>query len=282
MRSSSSGSMQKFRQIALIAVLAVASVVSFQNCGADFAVRSDLSMAGPFHAGSTCESQLQSQFESTYAPFLSKCSGCHVPGGMGKGAFAQSDRAGAFNAFLLATSDRIDTLAVTSSHASGITGAMNQDAVNTASSAWNAAVTNCKAGTGQNTGGGAVTSAKTMDAVATDKDIVWNLDSDMSVGTGNYGGATLTIAVRAVTANGYTTHYFNRPRLKAGTRAVHVESLMLKINGQLQNLGTIWSLLNSDVPAGQTVTLTTVQMFLEHTSSPSDTLAVSFGKLEAP
>ncbi|RYZ72658.1 MAG: hypothetical protein EOP05_10780 [Proteobacteria bacterium] len=277
-----SSSARKFKQLALIAVLAVINVVSFQNCGADFAVRSDLSMGGGFQAGASCESQLQGQFQSTYAPFLSTtCKGCHVPGGAGKGAFAQSDKGGAFSAFLLATSNRIDTLAVSSSHAPGVTGPGNESAISSASQAWNAAVTNCKAGTGEDTGSGAVTSDKAMNATATDKDITWNLDSEMSVGTGNYGGATLTIAVRAVTANNYTTHYFNRPRLKAGTRPLHAESIMLKINGQLQNLGTIWSLTSGDVPAGQTVTLSTVQLFLEHPTLPSDTLAISFGKLEA-
>ena len=270
------------RQLTFLFILAVINIVSFQNCGQDFAVRRDLNLAS-FSAGSSCESQLQPAFEASYGSFLSStCVACHVPGGPGKGAFAQSNSSAAFSAFLLATSDRIDTLAVSSSHASPFTGTQNQTAINTASATWNQAVAACKAGTG---GGGSedsgvVTMPKVMDATATNKDITWNLDTEVASGGGGTGGATFTVAVRKVTAAGYTTYFFNTPRLKAGSKPLHIEDIMIKINGQTQTLGTTWIMANADVAANATVTLATSQLFLEYVDSASDTLAISIGVLE--
>jgi hypothetical protein len=271
-------SARKFKQLAIIFVLACVSVVSFQNCGADFAVREGLSLSS---SGLACEAQLKSQFESTYAPWLqTNCSNCHVTG-PGKGSFASSNTTTSFSAFLLATSDRIDTLAVSSSHAAPFTGTQNQEAINAVSGSWNQAVDACKAGTGQTDTSGAATIAKSMAATATDKDLTWNLDSELQTGAEDLGGATLTIAVRVVTANGYTTYFFNRPRLKAGTRPIHIGKMMLKINNQMQSLGTTWSQLDAVVPAGQTVTLSTSQLFLEYFPTTDDKLSISLGTLEA-
>lgn len=272
----------------VLAALVAIQLVAFQNCGSDFVVKDGLSFA----SGATCADALQSQFESSYYPFLkTNCAACHTGAGPGQGAFAANDPSLAFNAFLLATdggsdtASKLDANATNTAHAgASYTGPQNTSAITLASQAWAAADAMCK------TGGGPVapaiiTARKPMNASTASKDISFNLDTDIASGSpGSVGGATLTIAVTlAVSPNGSSVYYFSNPRLKGGSRAVSLTGLMVRLNGQEQTLGSTWSRVNGIAAAGATTVLSGATMIIQYDNAvpASDTLSLTIDALSA-
>lgn len=263
-----------------LVVLALIQLISYQNCGSDFAVKQGLNLAS---SASVCESSLEADFQASYYAFLkNNCASCHTSKGPGNGAFADGNVDLAFNAFLDAGSDRIDVNATNSAHAGGYTGPQNTSAINLASQQWQAAEAQCKAGASG--ASGPTTLAKAMNATATAKDISWNLDTETDSRPSSTGGATLLISVReAASANGTPVYYFSNPRLKAGSKAVTIAGLMVRINGQEQVLGSTWSRISQTVNPGATVMLSTATMIVEYPSFTSgDMLSIAITSLSAP
>lgn len=266
-------------RLGLFSILALVQLVSYQNCGSDFVVKDGINFVSS--ASSACEASLAADFQSSYYPFLkTNCATCHTSRGPGNGAFADSNADIAFAAFLNTKTEMVDLNATNTAH-SGNSGPQHTSAITLAGQQWAAAEATCKGG-GVSTGSGWMTTEKVMGATATAKDMVWNLDSEVNQAL-NSGGATLTIAVREqASPNGTPVYYFTNPRLKAGTKSVSLEGVMININGQKQILGTTWSRVSVTAAAGATVTLSTAQMFVEYPAySASDTLSVTIDSLSA-
>ncbi len=264
-------------------LLAVSVLLGFQNCGPDFIADSSL---GSFSASSVCASNLEADFASSYHSFLkTNCSSCHTGAGPGNGAFANANLTTAFNAFLLAGNSKIDMYAQNPSHASGKTGPQNSAAIMAASASWTVSVNACKDAGANSTSN--ISSAtyllrnKMMAAGATNKDITWILDADLSPPLSQTSGISLTIAIRkSLNENGSTVYYLSNLRLTAGSRPVHIQSLMAYINGQRQSLASTFSRVDGNVTAGQTSMLSTATMIIQaDNATPTDTLAFSINSL---
>ena len=273
----------RWTSLGAFALLALAQLVIYQNCGADFVVKDGLSLAS---TSSVCEEGLIDNFKSSYQTFLkTNCKDCHTSAGPGNGAFADSNADLAFNAFLNIGYERVDVNALSSSHAGSYTGPQNSSAITLASQQWAAAEATCKAGTA-GSGGTTIdikTTNKIMNAAATAKDITFLLDSELNVAGLNSGGAKLIVAViEAPSANGTPVYYFSNPRLVGGTKSVSLTGLMVRINGQEQVLGSTWSRVSATAVPGATVVLSTAQMIVEYPAyATSDTLALSIDSVSA-
>lgn len=269
--------LKQWRRTAFVATLFVFNIVSFQNCGSDFVIDKKALSGNSF--GYLCGSDLSAPFAGTYHPILTtSCQSCHTPGGPGKGAFASGDLGIAFSAFQLATPEMINVYAINPSHAPGYTGPDMQEKIASASDAWNSAVSACK----DDAGLSAMTTPKLIGATGTYKTLTWDLDTDLTSGAENLGGAKFSIRVRTLTDSGVVMYYLTSPTIATGTRAVHVADIKVRINGIEQSLGTTFTRIDEEVPAGQTgQVLSTATMVIEHTVNDADVLAISFGALEA-
>lgn len=270
-----------FRILGLVALTAM-TLVGYQNCGNDFAATS--ARLSSYGVGSgTCESELIEPFKNSFQPLLTtNCRACHVPGGLGKGAFASPDASIAFQDFLFASADKIAFNATSASHAPGITGPTLQSQVDVAKQTWDTAVADCKSGVDGLDSGSGATVPKPMEATTANKTITWNLDTELASGAGAYGGAKFSIQVRMATnASGVTTYYLTNPTVTTGTSALQIGQLTVSINGQAQPLATTFSRLDAEVPANTSNSrLSASTMIIESPVKPTDTLKISFGILK--
>ena len=266
-----------FRALSLSGIL-FASLVGYQNCGSDFVASDSASFASV--SADQCDSFLQAAFAQSFHPFLSTtCVGCHVPGGIGKGAFASSDPSVSYAAFVLDTPAEVEARAVDPAHASGVTGPANQSAIASAKANWDAAAASCSAAS-QPADSATVTIAKPVSGTAAVKTITWKLDSELANGSGSYGGATFTVGIQEVTnVSGDTLYYFTSPTLKTGTVALTAGNLTVQLNGVDQNLMTTFSQLNFSVPVNSTQNMCTTTGTDPFTFAASDTVSIKFGIL---
>ena len=109
---------------------------------------------------------------------------------------------------------------------------------------------------------------------------IFKLDSEIKGGTAIYGGATFSIGVQEVTnVSGDTLYYFTNPTLKAGTSALKVGKLTMRLNGQDQTLMTTYTQLDFAVPANMSQVMCTTTGTDPYKFAASDTLGVKFGEL---
>jgi hypothetical protein len=274
---------RKAQRVGAAVALVLLQLVSYQNCGSDFVVKDGANFVSS--ASSSCELTLAPDFQASYYPFLkTNCASCHTSRGPGNGAFADSSPDIAFAAFLTTGRSRIDINATNTAH-SGNSGPQHTSAIAVAGQQWQNAEASCNggpAGAGGPTAGTILTKEKVMQANATAKDLVWNLDSELSQPVST-GGASLTVAVReAPSANGTPVYFFSNPRLKAGSKSVSLKGLMIRINGQEQALGSTWSRVDGTAAPGATTPLSTAQVILEDNGySVSDTLSLKIDSVTA-
>jgi len=301
---------------ATLMVAAGVLVIGYQNCGTDFTPRSLTSVSlnssgggGPSNTpndgnnnggggnggggatGSCTEEQLRTAFSTSYHLLLSStstCKACHIAGGAGKGAFASADATEGYNAFKLVDINKLNSYVVLASHATGFSGPQNQAALDTAKTNWNNSVTACAGNAGPtpppSAGLRAVTAAKAIAATTTNKTISWNLDNELAVGSGNYGGATISIRIRTQTdaTTGLKTYYLTSPTLTTVTSPITLTGIMVKINNTTMTLATTFSRVTTQAPAATANSvLSTATMLFEYNVQTTDTLALEFTDLQA-
>ena len=268
--------------------------VAFQNCGSDFVAKdgvltsaSTAASTAPPTEGIACD---KAAFESSYHTFLkTNCSGCHTPGGPGAGAFGSPDNDVAFNAFVLATTAKINDRAVNPAHAPGITGPAKQAAITSAMDSWTKSDGACKNSTLPQTPVGPPTIATTdlqIDKTKTDQTLLWNLNTDAAPTSGGFGTATLSIRVQSTpTTTGTVLYLLSVPQVTTGAVAVHVKSINVRLNGVDQTLFTTFSRLDVTVPANTSKSnLSTATGEFEVTApgATNDKLSLTFGALDHP
>ncbi len=254
-------------------------LLGYQNCGSDFAMQEGLDLGSVTEQGLNCE---LNAFKTTYYGFLGKCKACHVPGGTGSGAFSSSNPQVAYDAFLLATTTKIDERSVNQNHAPGITGPVNQATIDGLRPQFDNALATCSQS--PNPGGTpvpvAVLSAeKAINAAQTTQTLTWNLASEVS-GT-SVTGATFTIIVQSATTPGGTILYtISQPRITTTGRGVRIGQMMFKFNGNDLPLVTTYSRLDQTIAVNQTnISLSNAAAAFEAPATPSR-IAISFGLLE--
>lgn len=267
------------------ALLAIV-MMTFQNCGSDFVMKDSLDLAsGVTESKIACELQA---FQSSYMPFLAKCKNCHIPGGSGAGAFSSTNVEVAHNAFLLATTAKIDERAVNVNHAPGTTGPANQAAIDTARPQYENALAACNGGGGDDEPVGtgldtnpAVTIAKNLPATGT-QTLTFNLASEVTSGQ-SVPGATFSITITAsATAGGGVLYQFSQPRVTTTTSGLRVANVMFDFNGNDLPLVTTYSRVDRTLGTNQTnVSLSGASTAYE-APAPGGTphrLGISFGIL---
>lgn len=257
------------------------SMLLLLGCGSDFALREDLDMGSVSGLGLACE---LNAFATTYKPFLTKCAGCHVPGGTGAGAFSSSNIGVAYDAFLLASTTKIDERSTNQNHAPGITGPQNQAAIDGLRPQFDNAIASCSQGpTPGDPSTPAITSAaKDIVTAQATQTLTWNLASDLNGRA--ITGATFSITVRSTTqASGAILYTVSQPRITTTSQGVHVVGLMFSINGNDLPLVTTFSRVDQTVNANQTNAAISNASAAFETPAPGATpnrLSLSFKTIE--
>lgn len=265
----------------VLGALSFTLVFAYQNCGSDFVVKDSLDLGSITASGLSCELDA---FNRTYKPFLTKCQGCHVPGGVGSGAFSSSNLQVAYDAFLLATTTKIDERSVNQNHAPGITGPVNQTQIDAIRPQFDNAIAACNQGPSnpQPPTPSVISSPKDIVANQATQTLTWNLATD--VPGVSIPGASLSFTVASATqASGAVLYTISNPRLTTTTAGVNLDSIMFRINGTELPLVTTYSRVSRTVPANQAnVQLSTAAAAFE-TAAPGampNRLSISFGSLE--
>lgn len=229
-----------------LAAGALALSILFQNCSGGFETYKEAGQASATaNEVFTCGATLQETFAKTYYPTLkSACVACHVPNGFAPSAFSASDLAAAFAGFQTATQAKIMANGINPAHGGGAGGDKNKAALTDAQNKYDV----CKAAQAPApTGLAARTAPVTLAATATAKIITINLDSQLELGSANFGGAQLLISVRTSTVGALPVYVFSNPSLKTGTSAVQIKGIKFKINGVTDPAWTAFSQIDKTI-----------------------------------
>lgn len=281
---------------AIFLVGAFFTVLSFQNCSAVHDENAELS------SFEVCNLILKDEFTKDYHHWLvENCASCHVTGGTGNGAFADSDLDSAFDAFLVRGNELVGQRAINPSHQPPYTGSHNTEAINEMDEAWETAKVQadlCVASSGGNpnsdiedgvvpedetpTAGTILTYVKLLEADKDSKTLTWNLENEIRSPQGrSYAGATLSINVQAMTTvNGEKSYIFSNPKLKAGSQALHIQFIEFSVNNTIVEEATSFHSLNRRVPAGQERDLASSSTIFTYNVRSTDTIALSIGRLD--
>jgi hypothetical protein len=266
-------------------------IVLFQNCAPGFFVDNEaLSTNSTASAASVvCGSTLEETFSKTYWPIVtSNCAACHVTGGLAPSAFAASQLSAAFSGFQTATPSKILANGTNPLHGGGAGGEKNRTALTRAQSDFDS----CK--TTPNVVAGAITArttAVTLAATATSKIITINLDSQLDLGSANFGGAQLQFVIRTSTVGSTPAYLISNPSLRTVSSTVQVKGMKIKINGATDSTWTSFTQIDRTINAGaQPMTGQTlngnlaigVGTFVVPVIQATDTLQFEFETLKVP
>ncbi|NQZ02131.1 MAG: hypothetical protein HRT45_15840 [Bdellovibrionales bacterium] len=252
-----------------------------------------------------CGLSLEQTFASSYHGLLkNQCAGCHVQGGVGKGAFADSNVATAFSQFMLTGSDFVRTRALDPVHQPPFTGPVNQPAIDSIDPAWNDAVAtfdSCQADLerdNRNPGPSPTipeddpivekidvdleTTAKTIAANGSPKTLSWNLGNESAVNSTGLNLSNVRLEVDVVVFTSPTnerSYQLSNPRLRAAGQALRLRYLEILLNGQYYQLGSAFKTSDRRVPANQTRQLSTGTLIVNETPNSNDTLALGVGEI---
>lgn len=267
------------KKLATLAFYASAALL-LAGCGADFVMKEGMDFSSVSEQGLSCE---LNAFKTTYYGFLTKCQGCHVPGGAGSGAFASANVGVAYDAFLLATTTKIDERSVNQNHAPGITGPSNQTVIDTIRPQFQNAVAACSANpTGPiTTVEPVLSSAKDIATGQASQTLTWNLATD--VPGSSIPGATLSLTVVSATqASGAILYTISNPRLTTTSTGARLQGLMFNFNGVALPLVTTFSRLDKTVASNQANSVLSTAAAAYEAPAPGATpnrIALSFGVL---
>lgn len=234
--------MKERKPLLLLLFLQSILLVGFQNCAKGFAPLEDPSLQTS-SADVLCESTDQANFGLTYWPVLkTACAGCHVPSGFAPAGFGASDLASAFQGFNITTKEKILANGTNPQHGGGAGGPKNQVAIQDAQTKFE----KCKASLGpsQPAGPMARTGRILLNATETARVVTVNLDSQLEVGSRNFGGAQLLFSVRRAVISGTNVYLISNPSLRTGTSSIQVKSIRVLINQRTDPSWTAFSLVD--------------------------------------
>ncbi len=232
-----------------------------------------------------CEEELFTVFTAKVSPFVkTNCSTCHADGGISGAFFSSADAKTGFFAFQNAGVDKWQQYAL-GNHQPGITGSQHTEVVNDAVTSWTQVEAGATCSNETPVSLAAVTTDKVMAATATNKVIVWELDTE-SDRMGEFKGARFSIGVRIVTMpNSMPAYYFSLPQIRGPTDTtalgIAVRGLTIRINGVRYDLGTTY-VESSGYAAPNVVTnLSTATMIKQMpVISAADTIGIEFQSIE--
>ena len=269
----------------------------YTNCSAKHSSLSDSSV-NPLLL--KCNAILEDEFQKGYYPFVKEnCAACHVVGGAGNGAFADSLANIAFEAFNLRGATLVHDRAVDPNHQPSFTGPQHESTLAPMETAWAEAEARKKtcedAVLTDNNGGGGdgvnppppaeakiFTTAKTMSAGNNSTTLTWNLANEISEPTGiSLAGVQFSITVQAdETSTGDQYYQFSLPSLQTGNSNIRIAVIQIRINGEIETSATTYKGVNRIVVSGQNTNLTLTNMIVPRTLNAADTLAIGFGIIE--
>ncbi len=271
----------KKKAIFLAAVSGLFVLSLFQNCA-----NHDDGMGVGGLGSANCSAHFKAAFNSSVYPFVvTNCAGCHVPGGGGKQAFADSDPSNAWSQFSVISNAaaKIYNNSVSTSHAPGITGSQLESSASGVRQALESAESTCLQSGGGGVAGVAVyTTAKVIDLdVGSTRTIFWKLDEELSR-TVNTNGALLFVDIQAATAQYYV---LSRPRIRTGSQDLYVKTLKVIINGQVVDLATLFTSVDKTIPAWTNENVPDGMLSEQAETVPvevnnNDTIAIGFDALD--
>jgi mono/diheme cytochrome c family protein len=242
-----------------------------------------------------CGALLRAEFESGYRPFLqANCINCHVSGGEGKGAFADSNIELSYDAFSGTGFQKVSDFAVNPSHKAPYTGSQHSGVIDSTRASWleveiqyNECLTNNQRNDDDPPLGDSppntprlATVEKVISATSSYVLQVFDLETEMAPGNSTFAGAKLQLEVRSFTTpTGEMNYNFRNPKLSAGGIALQITDLRIVINGIIYEEGTTWKSVNRKIPANQSRDLSTGVLIREGLIKDSDTMGLSFGAL---
>lgn len=218
----------------LLAVASGVCILLFQNCGADFVTMDSDTLAS--FGNFVCSGDHRTDFSKTYYPFFrANCASCH--NSVTPANFAQPSLEASFLEFEKTNVDKIRQYALNPNHGAGAGGPENESAIDAAA----AKFANCK-----NVGGGAglITARTTplnMTATATAALRTIDLDSQLQMGGGGFGGAKLHFQVRTDVVSGMQVYYIIRPSIQTVANGIAVKAIHIRINGILIETATTFT-----------------------------------------
>jgi mono/diheme cytochrome c family protein len=240
----------RMRKILVLTLGIAMLLVGYTNCSG-FATNGSLSSSGlnlgQQSVDTFCAQDLKAKFNTSYRTVLNAnglCIGCHSEGGASPIKFATQDLSSSFSVFMGVGADRVDQNAVSTTHASPITGPQLQARIVAARAVWDPAYTAYQKCLSGGAGG------RTPDALAMDaKNITdlyfgdgrtvtvsWLLSSEVVPISARFP-AIFSVDIRVtydtVDMDKIPTGYaFSKPRLQmlTGEQEVEVEGVIVRVN----------------------------------------------------
>ncbi len=263
----------------------------YNSCGAPIHTKQYTSLSS-LH----CDKALEETFAKTYHPFLmSKCSTCHVAGGLGSGVFAGSNLQSAFTDFMKIGQPRVVERAVDGNHKPPYSGPANAPTINGLLAQWSEAESQYRFCLDQAVSG--VSGIKLQDQVigATDtpKTLTWDLGKQIVTPAGlAFSGGKFKVDVKKFVPQGASPsaaiYEFTNARITAGSLPLHVSVLEVHFNGRLDTTATTWKFSERKIPAGKERVIVATSgsppvsssLLVSKPPNPNDRVAFSFEVLE--
>ncbi|MCB0367571.1 MAG: hypothetical protein KDD68_19375, partial [Bdellovibrionales bacterium] len=221
---------------------------------------------------------------------------CHVPGGLGKGTFSDSNLTVAWRSFEVTGFSKISEYAVNPSHQTPYTGSHHTDTIDNLREVWvkglEEAQTICEGGDFveiEAEGPRIRTRSQGINANFNSGQAVtltWNLQNDLiddpEVNLPNLPGAIFEARVSVMDIEGNKAYVISQPRIRNGSTDIHVKSVRFLMNGQELKGNSTFNLVDVGVRAGVNTLLSSGANVVAATAGYSDVLAVSFLELEQP
>ena len=291
-------STKKKFQILLTSLLLLAVPMSYNSCSSNHS--GDESLA--FSAASSKACGLDTYYARTWRPFVqSKCATCHIPGGQGKGAFAGSNLAQAYQAFSLAGFSKVGRYAVDPAHKPPYTGPANKDKVDKLLKNWAEAEIEAQ----EKCGAGAVedgridedftqwmrTRSKGVNGVqvGSTETLEFDLGNGDLMGINrpdnlNLDGVVvrITVEVRDNLGDVYYAIYDPVIDLSGASEDVRISGIAVILNGQVIDDQTTFFYIDESrrQNTGPVPVLSSGAMIIQGTARTTDTLALSIKTLE--
>ncbi|MBX7231881.1 MAG: hypothetical protein K1X29_07320 [Bdellovibrionales bacterium] len=243
-------------------------------------------------------------FSQTYHKFTtSKCAGCHVEGGVGKGAFASSGLMVAYNSFVFVGYEKLSGYAIDSSHNPPYTGIDNIEKINLLRKQWVQGLENislCEGGystnpTTINESDRLELKSKPMYPLKALKEgevktFSWSLShlesdliqKDNTIALPQLGDAKFMVDIKRTKFGGKSYYVFYKPRLVTDTVDIYIKSILIKLNGRLISLQTTFKYIDAFVRKQTTspVVLAPGAMIADEVIIDTDLVSISIGTLE--
>ena len=242
----------------IVAIFAMAGVltipVMYNSCAPQH------SPGSSSFAASLCDGLVAEAFSNYHNVLKANCGSCHISGGVGNGAFADSDMSVALDAFKGKGESKIYSFAtVEPPHKPGLGAGMTGpfDSVRGPYQAAEADYLTCLSNAGEavpdlSDQPNQFTTTKSLAGVTNNfSTLTWDLGSEMRA-TG-FPGAQFTIeiqtATRVAAGQTYTSYEFRNPRIRAGAQALHAKSVWIEWNGSVYTTGTTFRSAERSAPA---------------------------------